>query len=362
MELSVIAPINQLGYGIASLNIVNSLIKLGHKVSLFPINGSQIQIPEHISHKYVENLKLALDNATLFGHTTPSLRIWHQHDMALSVGKGLRIGMPIFELDTFTSKEKHHLTSLDKIIVNSNWAKDVINSNIPEWFGRKYVAPLGVDSELFVPAINPRTTTVFLNIGKWEIRKGHDVLVKVFNKAFDENDDVELWMCCTNPFYSDEDNKSWENFYKQSRLGSKIKIIPRQNSQIDIAYLIQNADCGVFLSRGEGWNLEALEMLSCGKRLIITDYSAHTEFCDNNNSFLVDINESESANDGVWFKGQGNWAKISDAQIDQAVEHMRAVHKTKREGNIVNYPGIDTAKKLSWENTAEKVVEAINAN
>ena len=84
---------------------------------------------------------------------------------------------------------------------------------------------------------------------------------------------------------------------------SRIRILPRLNTHEDVAVIMSQADVGVFPSRAEGWNLEALEMLSMGKHLIITDYSAHTEFCNKDNSRLIQIDEMEDAHDGIWFHG-----------------------------------------------------------
>ena len=54
------------------------------------------------------------------------------------------------------------------------------------------MAPSGVDRDIFTPNIKidgsdiSKDKYIFLNIGKWEIRKGHDLLVHIFNKAFDK--------------------------------------------------------------------------------------------------------------------------------------------------------------------------------
>ena len=123
---------------------------------------------------------------------------------------------------------------------------------------------------------------------------------------------------------------------------------------------MRQADCGVFPSRAEGWNLEAIEMLACGKELIATDYSAHTEFCTDENSRLIQIEEKETAYDGIWFHGQGSWAAINPLQVEQLVEHMRAVHKKKQEtGKIYNENGVETAKKFNWKKTADVILENI---
>jgi hypothetical protein len=120
------------------------------------------------------------------------------------------------------------------------------------------------------------------------------------------------------------------------------------------------ADCGVFPARAEGWNLDLLEMLSCGKSTIATNYSAHTEFCDEKNCMLVETTEMVDAQDGKWFRGQGQWAALKEDQISQIADYMREVHEKKKKGELnINQAGVETAKRFSWSNSAEKVIGAI---
>ena len=60
----------------------------------------------------------------------------------------------------------------------------------------------------------------------------------------------------------------------------RVKMIPRVNTSEEVARIMGQVDCGVFPARGEGWNLELLEMMSMGKPVIATNYSGHTQFCD----------------------------------------------------------------------------------
>ena len=143
-------------------------------------------------------------------------------------------------------------------------------------------------------------------------------------------------------------------------MGDQVEFLNRVKSHTEVADIIRAADCGVFPSRAEGWNLEALEMMSCGKHVIATDYSAHTEFCNEDNCHLIQVNELEEAYDGIWFKGQGRWAKIGKDQMEQTVEYFRFVHRQKQEsGDINNTMGIETAKKFSWNNTADSIIRSI---
>lgn len=356
MNINVVAPINQLGYGISSLNIVKELSK-EHDVSLFVIGQPQVT-----NQQDANIISKCIKNAHFFDANAPCIKIWHQHDMAQFAGRGKRIGFPIFELDKFSTLEKHHLESLDIVFVCSHWAKDIIlnNTNIKE--SDVFVVPLGVDTSIFKPCemSNESTPTRFFNCGKWEIRKGHDILVDIFNDAFNENDEVELLMMCENPFCNESEQNEWINMYKNSKLGNKIHIIPRQATQQEVYNVMSQTHCGIFPARAEGWNLELLEMMACGKMVITTEYSAHTEFCNSDNSLLIPINETETAYDGKWFHGQGNWAKIDDNAKEYAISHMQKIFDWHSMGKLTsNKNGIKTAKQFSWENTGRKILHAI---
>lgn len=351
--MNIISPINQLGYGITGLNICKNLSSYT-KVSLWVIG--QPQVTNQDDANLISQL---INNARLFDPKLPCVKIWHQHDMAQFAGKGLRIGFPIFELDEFSTIEKHQLSTLDKIFVCSSWAKEVILNNISVKSEDVCVIPLGVDSTIFKPFDNNNKTTVFFNCGKWEIRKGHDVIPELFSNAFDINDDVELWMMNSNPFLSQEDHQNWQNMYLNTKMGSKIKFIDRAFSQNEVYNIMKLTDCGLFPSRAEGWNLELLEMMSCGKSVITTNYAAHKEFCNGDNSYLVDINEKELAYDGQWFHGKiGKWAKINQDQKDQFIVHMRDIHAKKQNNELIpNYFGIQAAEKFNWQNSAKILLE-----
>lgn len=353
--INLIAPINQLGYGITGLNVVKALSKKT-LVALWPMHQPQVTTGED-----AELISNCIQRTQFPDFDAPCIRIWHQHDMSQFVGKGKHIGYPIFELDQFSNLEIHHLSSLDHIFVCSNWAKGVVEENIPSFKGKVSVVPLGVDSTIFAPCDqNSSGPTVFFNCGKFEIRKGHDVLVEIFNKAFSDNDDVQLWLMCENPFLDEDEKKKWHNLYHGSKLGSKIRIIPRLSTQKEVYSIMSKIDCGIFPSKAEGWNLELLELMSCGKNVITTNYAAHTEFCNASNALLVDLPEKEPAYDNKWFFGQGNWGKIGEKEIDQFISHMRDIHTLKQNGQLkTNISGIETAKKFNWNNTAETILNNV---
>jgi len=353
-NLNLMAPINQLGYGHVGLGIAKSLSDKCN-LSLSPIGGIELT-----SEKDVDIIRTAVSNSKLLDFDAPCIRIWHQHDMSTFMGRGERIGFPIFELDSFTDVERHHLESLDRIFVASQWAKDVICKTINTSGIHVNVIPFGQNVRLNKAKFNSiekGAPTKFFTCGKWEIRKGHDMLIGAFNKAFEDKDNVELHMMCDNPFLDQVDTKRWKNRYIESKLGHKVRFISRVKSHEEVMSIMDDMDCGVFISRAEGWNLELLEMICRGKPVIATNYSGHTEFCNKNNALLVEIDSLVPAFDGIWFDGKGgNWANLGEKQIDQVVEYMRAVHKQR----FINDFGFsETRNKFTWNNTATEILKYV---
>lgn len=350
MKINLLAVINSLGYGRASLEILNALYTAGHSVSLFPIS-EQVE-PNLVT----EAVKKSLDNARLFDYNAPSIRIWHQNSLAQSIGSGPRIGFPIFELDTFDSIELHHLKSCDYLFVCSKWARKVCISHGFE-VDRVFVVPLGVDTKLFSYVEPAHKDCRFFNIGKWEIRKGHDILLEAFKEEFKNDENVSLFMCCSNPFLTDSERSAWESKAKHP----KIRLVPRLPEHGDVAKLIKSCDCGVFPARAEGWNLEALETLACGRTLITTNYSAHTEFCNTNNSYFIPTSGVEPAIDNKWFHGQGNWAKLDSSSYNMLKAHMRLIYERKMYGCSATEKAIsNSVSHFTWDNTVQTMIGHLN--
>lgn len=344
------------GYGIATKNLILSLEQLGHSVAFFSKSSLQTE-----SEQELEILSNCAGKSKLFDIDAPTVNMWHQNDLAMHVGRGLYVGFPFFELDKFTIEEKHSLICPDALFSCSKWASDIIKDNIGK---ETQIVPLGVNREIFNENIEnsrwddilkPNNEYVFLNIGKWEKRKGHDILGKCFSRAFDKKDNVKLVMMPHNPFLKEHQLKSWYDQYRGLSLASKIQILPQVLTHTEVAGIMSSADCGVFPARAEGWNLELLEVMSCGKPVITTDYSAHTEYCDRSNAFLIDFIDLEDAYDGIWFYGQGRWMDFDYEQEEQLIEHMRFCYKNRP----TNHAGIETANRFSWQNSAAKLLTAL---
>ena len=336
------------GYGITSYNIFRGLLAAQYNVHLFPIGASDVD-SEAEKQLFIDTVK---KSGMSWSKKDPCLKIWHQFDLSTRIGSGKYGGLIFFETTKLNDVEVNMINNLDVVFVATQWAKTILEQNnisVPV-----VVSPLAVNTDVFRPVndINKKNDKyVFINVGKWEIRKGHDFLVDAFNSAFSETDNVELWMINHNIFLSQEENNIWADMYRNSKLGSKIKILPRATTHKELAAIMNLADCGIFPARAEGWNNEILEIMALNKPIIATNYSAHTEYCNHDNSYLIDIDKMVTARDNKFFNGSGGeWADLGHNQLEQTVSFMKKVYLD----NIRSNPnGLNTAKQYSWLKTAQ---------
>lgn len=359
MKINVQGSIATTGYGIATRYLLKELHNLGVQITLFPMgpagpNSEDIEL-------YQKMLYQEFDGSDV------CLKIWHQFDLASRIGTGKYIAYPFFELDRFKPREKLHLRVPDEIIVSCQWAKEIVEREIPGVIC--HIVHCGVDNDIFHPPGDDDMQNIkllhkqyglspdsykFINIGKWERRKGHDIIIRAFDRAFDHNDNVELLMAPYNPFLTPAQNDFWIAMYRSANLANKIHILPPVKSHTDVAARMMAMDCGVFPSRAEGWNLELQEMMACGKPVIATYVSAHTEFLNNDNAYLITVDGMVDAHDGIWFKGEGQWADLDYEEEEQLIEHMRYCYQNRPD----NPAGLETCQQFSWKNAA-KTLKAI---
>ena len=349
-KLNIYAPYAKTGYGVAALNFTKNLPQFGIE-PLVRLIGQTAHVNDAEEKALIEG---AVESGKYPDGNSPCLKIWHQFDLALTIKSAHYFAMPIFELNKFNNIEKCHLNIPNTLLVNSRWAQEIIRDQVKR---DSEVVPLGVDTKIFKP--HPKSqnqdTYRFINIGKWEVRKGHDILVDLFNKAFTKDDNVELIMLPHNPFYTPQELQQWKAKYQNSQLGDKIFIFDPVNTHAGVAGIINDCDCGIYPSRAEGFNLELLETMACEKPVITTNYSAHTEYCTKDNAYLTEITELEEAYDGKWFHRQGQWAKLTQSNMDELIDYMRHCYKERPN----NPDGVATAQKFSWLNSTQKLVEKI---
>lgn len=363
MQVNLVAAINASGYGITGFEVLQALAGAGHEVAFFPrlVDGPD---PLDLGIDELVLVRQCLRLGRSYNVEAPCLRIASENDMTLFAGRGLRAALTVFETTDLSDHERRHLASLDLLLVSSDWGRQLaIGLGLPA--ERVHVAELGVDTDLFAPSELPTDgPTVFLNVAKWEARKGQDVLLEAFEGAFGPDDDVELRLLSVNQLRPGRDHE-WQGRCRRSPLAHRIVALPRLPTRAGVAEAIGEAHCAVFPSRAEGWNLPLLEALACARPVIATDYSAHTQYLTPDNARLVAIDELEDASDPRWVtlyseRARGQWARLGPSQVEQLVDHLRAVHRERQAGTLrPNEAGLATARRLTWARTAERIARRL---
>lgn len=154
-------------------------------------------------------------------------------------------------------------------------------------------------------------------------RKNPIGVLRAFKKAFSaENTKVGLVIKINN-FTADDEKKirsvleGYTNIYLIKETLNKDKV----NS------LIKNVDVFVSLHRAEGFGLVLAEAMLLGTPTIATNWSANTEFMNNDVACMVDAAVIEIDKDYGPFKKGNKWA---DPDLDQAAEYMRRLYLNKQ--------------------------------
>lgn len=250
------------------------------------------------------------------------------------------IGYTMFEMADLPRGWVEGCDCMDEIWVPSHFnLESFTRAGVPP--GKIRIVPLGVEAELFDPEKTqpmqiPGTKGFnFLSIFQWTKRKGWDILLKAYLKAFTQEDDVALVI---RSYY--HEGKEVEGRIREyiQRLGYNIDKIPRisvvsQPVSSDHMPSLYNA-CQAFVlpTRGEGWGLPYMEAMAMGMPVIGTRFSAHLEFMNGDNSYLIDnlgteLVDEEQVIDSPLYLGT-SWGIPS---LDHTAELMRHVYENGSE-------------------------------
>lgn len=207
----------------------------------------------------------------------------------------------------------------------------LLNSGVLE--ERIRIVPNGYLDNVFIPANTNRTDKkkfVFLHVSnfKFYVRKGIDVLLQSYIKAFDKKDDVELRIHSQNDMNMAKIHElisKFQGIYKHSP-DIVIKNYPLSHKELSAIY--NDCDCFVFPSRGESFGLPPLEAMACNKPIIVTNWGGMLDFCNNENAYLIDYDLEPVK---TWlYQGWGGGLQ-ANPRVDSLVEQMLHVYNNQAE-------------------------------
>lgn len=265
-----------------------------------------------------------------------------------------RIGYSMLEVDGLPPEWVEQANRMDEIWVPSNFNKKTFSDS-----GVKrpiFVMPLGVDPDYFNPAIRsfrPSARFCFLSVFEWGERKAPELLFRAFTEEFDAAEDVMLLCEIQN---RDESVSIREEIARMKLREGSAPITLLLNKSIprhQMGCLYRSADCFVTPTRGEGFGLPIIEAMACGLPVIATNWSAHTDFFDEDVGYPIKVRTLIPAEAKCPYYEGFRWA---EPDIDHLRLLMRHVYENQEEARM---NGLKASEKVigrfSWLEAATKI-------
>lgn len=296
-----------------------------------------------------------LENARCLSKDDVSIAIGPPEKTAESIGRW-KAAYTVWETTRVPVDKLRCLDNADEIWIPSRWGKKILIEN-GVGKDRISVVPGGVDPDLFKPSRRPRARATdrpykFLSVAKWEERKGLGDLVESFCEEFHADENVELVLHCFNPY-----NPGVDPAVEVKRLSSAtrlVTVIARPLTPLEILALFDGSDAFVLPTRGEGWGLAIMEAMACALPVIVTDYSAHRDFVNSDNAFLIRVERMKDVYDPVYFPAIGSYGQWAQPDLDHLKLLMRYVFENpeaaSRKGLIARR---NVERFWTWERAAE---------
>jgi glycosyltransferase involved in cell wall biosynthesis len=261
----------------------------------------------------------------------------------------------------------------DLVLAGSTWCRDRM---LEKGILNCAVLIQGIDPKLFYPIENqkPRDRFVIFSGGKFELRKGQDLVLRAVKVLQDKYQDVYLMNCWYNlwpqsvsqmtnsPYiaFSYHENEPWidtmQRTYRDNGLDPDRVITLEPVLHHKQRELFQQTDIGVFPNRCEGGtNLVLMEYMACAKPVIASNTSGHKDIITKDNALPLNhfkeikIQNSEGALVARW---QDPSLDELIACLEYAYHHRDELHKTGRRAG-------EDLRHLTWKRSAEHLATII---
>jgi glycosyltransferase involved in cell wall biosynthesis len=295
--------------------------------------------------------------------------------MAPGVRGTRTIGYTFFEHSLIAA---HHIEQarqfFDVIVTGSSWCREVLSQH---GLGNTCTILQGVDETIFNPYANHKhyfeDHFVIFSGGKFELRKGQDLVIRAFQIFHERHKDVLLV-------------NSWFNHWSFSmqtmaasphinyQLGGEdyctamnkllvangidinrvITLPPKAN--IAMARIYKNTDCGLFPNRCEGGsNLVLMEYMACGKPAIVSNTSGHRDVANATNALLLhDLAPVSVAQDeeivAVW----------DEASLDEILAQLEWAYAHRETLQTLGTAAGESMESYTWQATARQFYDLLS--
>jgi glycosyltransferase involved in cell wall biosynthesis len=265
------------GYGNASRLLVQSLENQG--VEIRP--GSSVM------------LNFCMPNAYDYSDVTIGYTPWESTEVPVDWRGGLR--------------------AVDELWTTSSWTKEVLSAHRGDDI---FVLPHGIE-DIWIPRKRSQLTTpfTFLHMGEPAVRKGGDIVLEAWHKAFRHRKDVRLiYKCVKYPMCRVKDRTG--SIIASPGMIDNVQTLGQVMTQEELLNLFYKSHCMVYPSRGEGFGLIPFQALATGMPTILPEQGGTSDFAGYSNLKIKNSTWIESGEDRIH---PGLWM---DHDVDEVIALM----------------------------------------
>ncbi len=208
--------------------------------------------------------------------------------------------------------------------------------------------------------------------GKWEYRKGHDLVIKAYKIFQDKYKDAFLLAAWFNAWPGSMSDMAqsrhirftatqtdWAGILRHTLVEngidmSRVLVLGvMDNSAVGNVY--RNSDVGLFPNRGEaGTNLVLMEYMACGKPALVSYCAGHIDIVNEENAILL----RDIATHPVYWQGQfrGVWGEPSVSEI---VDRLDWAYHNRDKTALIGKKAAESMKATTWRRMADNVLKLI---
>jgi glycosyltransferase involved in cell wall biosynthesis len=294
------------------------------------------------------------------------------------VGADRHVGYVIFEEDLVARRSAlEGRDDFDVFVTACRWGEETLRE-----VGLKALATVhhGVDLTRFNPARACRRRDddrfVIFSGGKFEFRKGQDIVVRAFKIFADRHPDALLVTNWYNPFPDSAATMAaspyWpfacaadDRFIDALRRWltatgvdlSRVRLLPpRPNA--NLAAIYGDSDIGLFPNRCEGaTNLVLMEYLACGRTVVATDFSGHRDVLSEANSLRLRAWRPQPV-----FRDGMSVAVWCEPDVEEIVERLEHAYRNRDRLEDLARQAAADMMAFTWNRAARRFLHLLSSN
>lgn len=361
------APIFDIGgYGTVARNFLLALEKLD--IPIYIHNNGAIdeqtmeEVKDYVKEISVDNPDELGDKVVLIFHADPRFMKPSTNPNVIK-----NIGMTIFETDRIGDDWVDNLNKMDEIWIPTKFNYETFkNSGVDE--SKLRIVRYCVNDKIFndnadygkLNYLGNDLGFLFSYVSAYDYRKGYELLIDSFCKAFTKDDNVTLLIKIFVPDWSSKSNAMSELTSQILKHENRPRILVSNAvmSHDEMLSLYNMSDAYISTERASGWGMPEMEMMAMGKPVATIDWGGTTEFMNSSNSYPIKVS-GELEDVDIRLQHQRptyaghKWACV---EVDDVVEALRDIYfnKEKRE-RISKQAKEDVTTILSPDNITKEI-------